>query len=79
MSVTMRLVAGSLAGEAGWGKEVVMKEVAAFVLDGSGGAEAIDAVGRDLAGLAVGVGFVWVNVDFASKAGLGWLMAAGLD
>ncbi|MGC1487983.1 MAG: zinc transporter ZntB [Albidovulum sp.] len=56
-----------------------MKEVVAFVLDGSGGAEAIDAVGRDLAGLAVGAGFVWVNVDFASKAGLGWLMAAGLD
>lgn len=54
-----------------------MAEVTAFVMDGSGHVAEAEAA---LEGTAPGAaGFVWVNVDFSTAAGLAWLDGAGLD
>lgn len=56
-----------------------MEELAAFVLDGAGGADRIEPGGRPLADLMPGAGFVWVIVDLSAHAGKSWLEASGLD
>lgn len=56
-----------------------MADVTAFVMDGEGGAAPLEPVGRALAELVPGAGFVWVVVDLSSAGGTGWLEGAGLD
>ncbi|MEZ5779114.1 MAG: zinc transporter ZntB [Paracoccaceae bacterium] len=57
-----------------------MSDLAAFAMDGAGGARAVDVAGKRLSDIAVPEGgFVWVHLNFASGAGAAWLDAANLD